>query len=71
MSLLKIKANIALSYSFLKSQCGGMMRVIGGKMAGGGVSNFRVTITPQFLRTYFAKIVKYALVRLNVQKNVF
>jgi len=32
-SLLKIKANIALSYSFLKSQCGGMMHVIGRKMA--------------------------------------
>jgi hypothetical protein len=48
-----------------------MMRVIGGKMAGTCISKFGLTIILQFLRTYFAKIVKYALVRLNVQKTCF
>jgi len=45
--------------------------VIGGKMAGGDISNFCLTIIPQVLRTYFAKIIKYALVRLNAQKTCF
>jgi len=70
-SLLKLKAYIALSYSFLKSQCGGGTASIGAKMAFWAVYINSLIMIEQKVGAYLMKFDKYALVRLNVQKTCF
>jgi len=66
-----MRAYIALSYSFLKSQSGGGTASIGAKMAFWAVCINSLIMIEQKVGAYLVKFDKYALVRLNVQKNVF